>query len=95
MKAYELTIVLPEKATAAKKKSATELVEKIVKTVKGEIKKTDDWGKIPLAYPIAKNNAGNFLHFQLELKPEFVKTLEQKIKFEEDIIRHLLVKKEG
>lgn len=93
MKDYELTVVLSEKATSAKKKKVVETIEKMVKTAKGKIKKSDDWGKADLAYTIKGNQAGVFLFFELELEPESVKSLDQKIKLEEDIIRHLLVKK--
>lgn len=93
MNNYELTVVLPEKATAAKKKSVKEAIEKMVKTAKGEIKNADDWGKKDLAYTINDNDAGVFLFFELELEPKAVKSLNQKVKLEDDIIRHLLVKK--
>ena len=93
MNNYELTVVLPEKATAAKKKSVKEAIEKMVKTAKGEIKSFDDWGKIDLAYTINGNDSGVFIFFELELEPAGVKSLDQKIKLEDDVIRHLLVKK--
>ena len=95
MQSYELTLVLPEKATSAKKKSVSELVEKLASTYKGKVKKTEDWGKIDLAYEIAKNTSGNFLHFVLELEPPYAKDIEGKIKMEEGIIRHLMVRQEG
>jgi len=91
---YELTVVLPEKTTPAKKKSVTETIEKMVTLFKGKIKKSNDWGKVELAYPIKKNMAGVFLNFLLELEPDKVKTLEQKIKLEENVVRYLLVRKE-
>jgi small subunit ribosomal protein S6 len=93
MKTYELTVVLPEKATAARKKKVVEIIEKIVKTAKGKVKKSDDWGRVELAHSLKGNDSGVFLFFELELEPESVKSLDQKIKLEEDVIRHLLVKK--
>lgn len=95
MNTYELTLVLPERATPAKKKAVIELISKLVKLSKGELKKVDDWGKIELSYPIAKNTAGNFLFFVLELDGPSAKSLEQKVRLEEGIIRHLLIRKEG
>lgn len=92
MRKYELTVVLPEKATPAKKKAATSAIEKMVKVFKGKVVKTKDWGKIDLYYPIKKNNSGVFLFFQLELEPSSADSLDQKLKLEEDIIRHLLVR---
>lgn len=90
---YELTVVLPEKATPAKKKAVNETISKILKIAKGEIKKTDDWGKLELAYPLKGNNSGVFLYFELELEPKEIKSFDQKLKLEEGIIRYLLVKK--
>ena len=94
MNKYELTLVLPDKATAAKKKSVSETIEKMVKVFKGKIIKTNDWGEIPLAYEIKKNKNGNFLFFELELEGEFAKQLQDKLKMEEGVIRHLLVRLE-
>lgn len=91
---YELTLVLPGKATPAKKKSVTETIEKMVKVFKGSIKSTKDRGKIELAYPIKKETSGNFLFFELELDEESVGQLNGKLRLEEGIIRHLVVKKE-
>lgn len=95
MPIYELTIVLPGSATPAKKKSAQGKIEKIVTSAKGKVDKFDDWGERKLAYPIAKNGTGIFLHFQLELEAEAVKGLDSKLNLEEDILRYLLVKKNG
>lgn len=90
---YELTVVLPEKTTKAKQKRVVETIEKMVKTAKGEVKDTKDWGEVELATEIDGNSSGVFLFFGLELEQESVKTLNQKVKLEEDIIRHLLVKR--
>lgn len=92
MKKYELTIVLPGSATAAKKKAVQSKVEKIVSTLKGKIGKMKDWGKKDLAYKIEKNSVGVFLFFPLELTGEAAKALPDKLRLEEEIIRYLLVK---
>jgi small subunit ribosomal protein S6 len=94
MNKYELTIVLPGKMSSAKRKSTRELVEKLVKMLKGEIKKVDDRGELELAYPIARNNTGVFIHFDLELEAQSPKSINDKLKMEEDVIRYLLVRKE-
>lgn len=93
MRKYELTVVLPGKATAVKKKKAQAKIEKIVSDAKGKVGKVDDWGKKELSYLIAKNNSGIFLHFPLELEAESAKSLDSKLNLEEDIIRYLLIRK--
>lgn len=92
MNNYELTIVLPGKMSNSKRKSSRELIEKLVKTLKGKIKKVNDWGELDLAYPIVKNDTGVFVHFDLELEPQSPKSIDEKLKMEEDVIRYLLVK---
>ena len=67
MRQYELTIILAGKATPAKKKSVTEKIKKLITTLKGKVGKVEDWGEKELAYQIAKNETGIFLHFPLEL----------------------------
>lgn len=94
MRNYELTLVLPGKATAAKKKDVLEKIEKIVKVNKGKVVKADDWGKKDLAYNIAKNDSGIFLYFDLEMPTEAVKNIKDKLKLEDDIIRYLLISKD-
>lgn len=95
MDKYELTTVLPGKTTSAKKKSAREFVEKLVKTLKGKVAKIDDWGELPLSYKIKGNESGIFIHFWLELDRQAVSGIDNKLRLEEGIIRHLLVKKES
>lgn len=94
MRNYELTIVLPGKATPAKKKSTQEKIGKLLTSQKGKVNKVDDWGEKKLAYPIAKNESGTFLHFEIELNALSAKALDSKLNLEEDIIRYLLVKKQ-
>lgn len=95
MQKYELTLVLPEKATPAKKKSVRELIKKLIDTNEGKVVKEDEWGKIDLSYEINGESAGVFLHDTLELKPESVKQINEKLRLEQDILRYLLVKMEG
>ena len=94
MRSYELTAVLSGKATPAKKKSVQTKLEKLITASKGKVDKVNDWGKIDLAYPIKKNTAGVFLHFELELESSKIKELDSKLKLEEDVIRYLLVRKD-
>ena len=92
MQKYELTLVLDGKASAAKKKAVTESIEKIVALGKGKINKANEWGVRDLAYKTGKSTSGVYLYFPLELETEVAQNLLAKIRANEDIIRHLLVK---
>lgn len=92
MQKYELTIVLPAKSTAAKKKAAEELLGKLVKVFQGKVTSMKDWGEIELSYRVKKNTSGVFLYFELEMEKSQAPGLNEKLKLEETIIRHLLLK---
>jgi len=92
MTKYELTIVLDGKATAAQKKAKIAFVESLVKINKGKVTSNEDWGVKDLTYAIQKLSTGAFLYFDIELDPATVKEISEKVKLEDGIIRHLLVK---
>lgn len=94
MRNYELVIVLDGKATAAKKKTAGERLEKIVNELKGKLGKARDWGTKELAYRIKKSTSGAFLIFPLEIEGRSLKELVNKMRLESDVIRYLVVKKD-
>ena len=92
MQKYELTVVMAEGATAAKKKALEEKLTKFVEAMDGKVGKVNDWGEKPLAYKIGKSLAGTFMVFPLELNSDKVKQVDTKLKAEEGVIRYLLIK---
>jgi small subunit ribosomal protein S6 len=100
MRNYELVIVLDGKATAAKKKTVTEKLEKLVKGVKampggrqGTLGKAKDWGTKDLAYQIEKSTTGAYLIFPVELDGSGAKEVGSKLRLENEVIRYLLIRK--
>jgi len=94
MNIYELTVVLQGGVTPAKKKSVSEKIEKLVKDGKGKVAKIDEWGKIDLAYKIKKEPAGFFIHYNLEAEGSVAKSIKDKLRLDNDILRYLIVKKD-
>jgi small subunit ribosomal protein S6 len=94
MNKYELTLVVDGKGGAAKKKKATETLEKLLSVFKGKALESKDWGVKDLAYKIAKSTSGLYLYWELELDPKMVKALNEKLRTDADILRYLLIKKE-
>jgi len=92
MDKYELTIVLDGKITPAKRKTVIATIEKIITTFKGKIIKTEDWGEKELYQKSGKNNSGYFIHFQLEFARSSIKSLNLKLKMEEEVKKFLLVR---
>lgn len=94
MKNYELVVVLDGKTTAAKTKAEIANLEELVKVAGGSVKKTENWGVKELAYKIQKSETGLFLIFTLELDGKAAKSLPEKVRLENQIIRYLLIRKE-
>ena len=91
---YELTIVVDGKSAAAKKKKVLETLEKILSVYKGKIIESKDWGVKDLAYKLGKSTTGAYLYQEIELDPKGVKSLNDKLRVDADIIRYLLIKKD-
>ncbi len=93
MREYELTLIAhPELEEAA----FGELVEKIqgwITGAGGSISKVDLWGKRKLAYPIRKQNEGQYVFMEVQMPAEFCKELERNMRFTEPIMRYLLIAK--
>ncbi len=95
MNKYELTLILDGKATAAKKKSVLESMEKTIKLLEGKIEKAEDWGVKELFHEIKKVKEGLYLHMPFEMEAKSIKTFEIKLKATDDILRYLIVRTEA
>ncbi len=95
MNKYELTLILEGKTTSAKKKSVLESIEKIVKLLEGKVEKAEDWGVKELFHEIKKQKEGLYLHMPFEMNAKSIKSLEIKLKAEENILRYLVVRTEA
>ena len=91
MKKYELTVILTPGLPPDKLSGEIATIEKAVKSVKGKVIESLDWGEKQFAYQINKLDKGVYRHFVLDLPPEGVASLEGKIKHGSMVIRMLLV----
>jgi small subunit ribosomal protein S6 len=89
MNSYYLTLVLKADQDEKDRKA---LLDDVKKRINGKINKEDMWGSKDLAYPIKKQSKGFYVHFEFETDPQVAKGLDNILKVEEDILRHLLVR---
>lgn len=92
MNRYELTVVLSQKATPAKRKSILAGVSQLINEVGGKEIDSKELGNKELAYKIKKEDSGFFVFFNLELEGLGAKNLAEKLRVREDIIRYLLIR---
>jgi small subunit ribosomal protein S6 len=72
-------------------KALLDKIRQTITTNQGKIIKTNQWGKRKLAYEIKKFQEALYVIIDFELEPELIANIENSIKFEEKIIRYLLV----
>ena len=92
MRDYELALVVSPELTAEKQKEQLKKIKKIIAGLKGEVKKTEEWGKKQLAYPIKGNEMGYYFLWEIQLPEKSLSEFNQKLRIEERLLRYLIVK---
>tara|TARA_Y100000768_G_C23703766_1_gene552584 strand:+ start:75 stop:521 length:447 start_codon:yes stop_codon:yes gene_type:complete len=91
MNNYELTLILnPDLST-----KFDEFEKKFKKTltdINFKINKLENIGRRQLAYSILNHNKGHYAIFQIEGPSEAATELESKLKYDNSVIRHLILK---
>ena len=90
---YELIFILQADLDEASLNTAVDNVETLIKNNGGEIAKIDRWGKRRLAYPINKANEGYYVLVDFNYKPEEVAGLKRTLGYNEQVMRHIVVRK--
>ena len=90
MKKYEAVIILNPNLSS-KVDTFIKDFEKLLKANTFNIKKMEDIGRRQLSYSINNHNKGHYLIFNIEGTAENLIDIENKIKYDESIIRHLFI----
>lgn len=91
---YELVLILSPEVEDGAVPATLERVSKFVQGQGGEVVQADHWGRRKLAYPIKRHEEGNYVRSQLRLEPERARELEANLRIADDILRHLLIRKD-
>ena len=91
MRTYELVLVLKTALSETNRKKLLETVKDLLKTAK--IIKEENLGQKPLSYSIKKELAGFYVDISFEMKEDMPADFEKKLSLNENILRHLLLKK--
>ncbi len=68
------------------------IVDKIIKDSKGEIQKTEKWGRKELAYEVNKQKEGYYILMQFTADSAALKEMERKMRLDEDIYRFMTLR---
>jgi small subunit ribosomal protein S6 len=92
MALYESVIIGRQDLTNSQFETLIDEFISVLKSNKGEIKKTEYWGIRNLAYKINKNRKGHYYMLNIESPPETIFEYERLLGLHEDIVRFLTVK---
>jgi len=91
---YELVVVMNPEIAEEEVAAAIERVTAAVSSRGGEIVEVAPWGRRKLAYPINRHLEGNYVVTQIRLDPARAHELESGFAISDDVIRHLLIRKD-
>lgn len=74
-------------------KKVVDYINNVIADNYGEVTKTDIWGKKRLAYEIQDCTEGLYVLVTFDGSPECVKELDRKIRINENILRHMIIRK--
>ncbi len=89
MRQYEMLTILS--AEMEEPKEEVEKVEEVVRSLGGEIARTDLWGRRRLAYPIHKKVDGVYVLFNFKLEPAQTFELKRVLGLRSNIYRSMLI----
>jgi small subunit ribosomal protein S6 len=91
MRHYEIVfIVHPDQSEQVP--GMIERYRNTIATGNGKVHRIEDWGRRQLAYPIAKVFKAHYVLMNIEVTNETLVELETSFKFNDAVLRHLIVK---
>ena len=92
MSFYENTLIAKKDLPASELKKIKEKYNDLINSNSGKVVKIEEWGLLNLATKIKKYNKGFYIHYKFEGNKKTLNEIDKKIKIDNSIIRHLLVK---
>jgi len=91
---YELILLIDPEADEERLGGVMERVKRTAESHGGSVSSEDNWGKRKLAYKIGTHTEATYHQAHLSMDADGTKELDNILKLNEDVIRHLLVRQE-
>lgn len=93
MREYEVLYIVRADLDDEKVQAAVRRVNTLIERSGGSAEHTNLWGKRKLAYEVKHQKEGSYVLQDFKLDPNRVPELEAGLKINEDVLRHLVVRK--
>lgn len=91
MKTYELTYIVSPELISEEAETKAKEIEALIKTGEGAVSRQNIPMARTLSYPIKKQASGYLGVLEFQLEPEKLNELEESLKKDEKIVRHMVV----
>jgi small subunit ribosomal protein S6 len=91
---YELVVVINPEIAEEEVPAAVERVTNAITSRGGEVAEVTPWGRRKLAYAINRHAEGNYVLTNIRLDPARAHDLESSFLISDEILRHLLIRKD-
>lgn len=88
---YELMTILPAHISDTEVDGTIDAIAKLIENAGGKVEKTQNLGKIKLAYPIKRQRHGVYALIYAEVPAEKMVKLDQNLRLAEEVVRHMIV----
>lgn len=95
MDKYEIMFIIKNTIEDAEVVKVAESLKDLILNDKGTIIEFKEMGKRKLAYPIKKELTGTYYVMNVEASHDTIKEFDRKVLINENVLRHLVIKKEG
>ncbi len=91
LREYEIVYVIRPDLSDEDRSTKVERIHSLITDNGGELGRVEDWGKRVLAYEINHNSEGYYGLAEFRLPPSSVKTVEDRLNIDEEILRYQIV----
>ena len=95
MDRYEIMFIVKNTIEDEIVKKTADSLKELITNDKGNIIDFKEIGKRKLAYPIKKEVTGTYYVMTVEANHDTIKEFSRKVSINENVLRHLVIKKEG
>ena len=91
MREYEIVYVVRPDLSDEDRATKIERIHSLITDNGGQLGKVEDWGKRVLAYEIKHCADGYYGLAEFQLAPESVKTVEERLNIDEEVLRYQII----
>lgn len=90
---YEILYIIPSKFSDSEIDGVRDQIAKRLEAAGAKVEKTENLGKLKLAYPIKKVSHGTYILTFVEAEADKLGKIDQDLRLSDEVLRHVIVKR--